>query len=298
VEWELAQFEAALHGRAPATRQAYHRDVVQLQRWCADQGVAGPDAVDRRLLRRFMAHLAAGGYARASMSRKAAAIRCYFAWMTQRGRLESDPAVRLVVPAGPGRLPTVLDVGDVAVMLDGPGLDPAADARQVALRRRDDAVLELLYGCGLRVGELSALDLGDVDLAAATVEVLGKGSRRRRLPMHDGCTATLARWLEIRHELAGPGEALFVNRRGGRLGPRDVFRIVQHRSPVVTHPHALRHSFATHLLDGGADLRVVQELLGHRSVRTTQVYTHVSKERLRTVHEATHPRARGRAGGH
>jgi site-specific recombinase XerD len=163
-----------------------------------------------------------------------------------------------------------------------------------ALACRDHGVLELLYGCGLRVAELCSLDVGDVDVAGRALTVVGKGDRQRRLPMHDGCQAAMAQWLAgPRHVLAGTeaGEAMFVNRRGRRLGQRDVRRIIDRRAGVPTHPHALRHSFATHLLDGGADLRVVQELLGHVSLQTTQVYTHVSKERLRSVHSATHPRA-------
>jgi len=324
--WDLSAFAQSLYGRAAATRRAYIGDVTQFQVWCAAHGVSSPAAVDRQVLRRFLAWLAAGGYARASMARKAAALRCYFGWMAQRGGVAADPAARLMVPAGPSRLPTVLDAGDLTLMLDGApaetgkgredtastaGRDatgagveavtaagPEQEAIAVVLRRRDDAVLELLYGCGLRVSELSGLDCGDVDVAAAVVEVLGKGGRRRRLPMHQRCAEAVRRWLEVRSALAPATDALFVNRHAGRLGPRDVYRIVRRRSPVPTHPHALRHTFATHLLDGGADLRVVQELLGHQSVRTTQVYTHVSKERLRTVHGATHPRARGRAGGH
>ncbi len=161
--------------------------------------------------------------------------------------------------------------------------------------RRDDAVLELLYGSGLRVAELCGLDVADLDLGRRVVTVTGKGSKQRQVLIHDRCADAVRAWLAgPREALMGsesPAEALFVNRRGHRLGPRDVRRLLDRRSPVPTHPHALRHSFATHLLDGGADLRVVQELLGHASLQTTQVYTHVSKERLLTVYSGTHPRA-------
>ncbi|MGH9075408.1 MAG: tyrosine-type recombinase/integrase, partial [Acidimicrobiales bacterium] len=163
-----------------------------------------------------------------------------------------------------------------------------------ALRLRDDAVLELLYGSGLRVAELCGLDLADLDLSGGVVTVWGKGSKQRRVPMHDVCVRAVRQWLaDGRPALLGPDSppaALLLNLRRRRLGPRDVRRIVDRRAASPTHPHALRHTFATHLLDGGADLRVVQELLGHASLRTTQVYTHVSKERLMTVHERTHPR--------
>ncbi len=156
-------------------------------------------------------------------------------------------------------------------------------------------MLELLYGSGLRVAELCGLDVGHVDLDRRVVMVTGKGSKQRQVLLHDRCAEAIRVWLgaprsALAREGSPPG-ALFYNSRGNRLGPRDVRRLLDRRSPVPTHPHALRHSFATHLLDGGADLRVVQELLGHASLQTTQVYTHVSKERLLTVYSGTHPRA-------
>jgi site-specific recombinase XerD len=155
-------------------------------------------------------------------------------------------------------------------------------------------VLELLYGSGLRVAELCGLDLGQLDLAGGLLTVWGKGGRQRKVPMHDRCVAAIRRFLsEGRALLLGPSsprDAVFLNRRQRRLGPRDVRRILERRSPVPTHPHALRHTFASHLLDQGADLRVVQELLGHASLQTTQVYTHVTKRRLVEVHGQTHPR--------
>ncbi|MGH8989760.1 MAG: tyrosine-type recombinase/integrase, partial [Acidimicrobiales bacterium] len=168
-------------------------------------------------------------------------------------------------------------------------------ALAAAYALRDDAVLELLYAAGLRVSELCDLDRVGVDLRGRTVTVMGKGLKERRVPMHARAAQSLLRWLEEgRAVVAGPEspqDAVFLNRRALRLGPRDVRRIVDRRSPVPTHPHALRHSMATHLLDGGADLRVVQELLGHASLRTTQIYTHVSRERLVEVYGRAHPRA-------
>ena len=160
-------------------------------------------------------------------------------------------------------------------------------------RTRDDAVLELLYGSGLRVSELCSLDADHVDLAAGAVVVWGKGGKQRRVPMSEPSCTAVRRWLDHRAEVlsASEGAALFGNERGKRLTPRDVRRLLDRRSPVPTHPHALRHTYATHLLDGGADLRVVQELLGHADVATTQRYTHVSTERLRAVYAEAHPRA-------
>ncbi|MEY2458724.1 MAG: integrase/recombinase XerC, partial [Acidimicrobiaceae bacterium] len=167
------------------------------------------------------------------------------------------------------------------------------------LRGRDDAVLELLYGSGLRVSEVCSLKVGDVDPRRKWLSVWGKGAKERRVPLSAPAAAAVREWLahgrndaiDASPATAAATDALFVNRRGRPLTPRDVRRILDHRSPVPTHPHALRHTFATHLLDGGADLRAVQELLGHADLATTQIYTHVSRERLRRVFDATHPRA-------
>ena len=292
MDWHTAEFADSLGARSPHTVRAYLGDVEAFVVWAERAGLDGPEQVERLLLRRYLAYCATRRYARATVSRKAAALRRYFAWLARRGLVAADPAARLRAPSGQSRLPRVLERRDLAVLLDEP--PPSATAR-AAVVSRDDAVLELLYGSGLRVSELCGLDVGDVDLRRATVTVIGKGNRQRRLPMHERCVAALRQWLaEGRPAMAGPGspaEALFLNARGRRLGPRDARRLLDRRSPVPTHPHALRHSFATHLLDGGADLRVVQEMLGHASLRTTQVYTHVSKERLLSVHGATHPRA-------
>lgn len=310
--WQVTEFDRWLEGRAAATRRAYRGDVEAFAEWAGRAGVDGPAAVDRLLLRRYLAYLSTRRYARASVARKAASLRAYFAWCRRRGVVADDPAERLGAPAARGRLPTVLSHAQIDVLLDGrdapsravaspsgaPGSrrrGAAGTGRAAALVLRDDAVLELLYAAGLRVSELCGLDVGGVDLPGRTVTVLGKGSRERRLPVHDRCAEALGRWLhEGRAALAtpdSPAEAVFFNRTGRRIGPRDVRRILDRRSPVPTHPHALRHSMATHLLDGGADLRVVQEMLGHASLRTTQVYTHVSRERLVEVYSGTHPRA-------
>lgn len=283
--WELDRW---LRGRSPETRRAYRADVASFASWAARAGVHEPRGVDRVLLRRYLAYLETRRYARATVARKAAALRAYFRWSHRNGTVGTDPAARLSAPSARGRLPKVLAHRDLDALLDpGDADDPVVI--------RDAAVLELLYAAGLRVAELCGLDRAGVDLDARAVTVLGKGDRERRLPVHDRCAAALDRWLaEGRPAMARPAsppEAVFLNRRGHRLGPRDVRRILDRRSPVPTHPHALRHSFATHLLDGGADLRVVQELLGHASLQTTQVYTHVSKDRLLRVYADTHPRA-------
>lgn len=282
--WALDRW---LRGRPPETARAYRGDVAAFASWAGRAGVREPGGVDRVLLRRYLAFLETRRYARATVARKAAALRTYFRWCRRQGLVAADPAARLSAPSARGRLPKVLSHQDLDALLAVEGHDPVAV--------RDAAVLELLYAAGLRVAELCGLDRAGVDLAGRTVTVRGKGDRERRLPVHDGCAAALATWLEAgRPAMArptSPPEAVFLNRRGNRLGPRDVRRVLDRRSPVPTHPHALRHSFATHLLDGGADLRVVQELLGHASLQTTQVYTHVSKDRLLRVYADTHPRA-------
>jgi len=309
--WHLEEFERSLAARSEATRRAYGTDATAFAEWAGRAGCRGPEGVSRLILRRYLAYLATRGYARASLARKAAALRAYFGWCRRRGLVEEDVSKRLSAPGAGGRLPTVLSPRDVGTMLDG-RRDPRTrrstaaaggakeagrdgDALFEAFALQDDAVLELLYAAGLRVSELCGLDRDGVDLADRMVTVLGKGAKERRVPVHERCAEALARWLTRGREVvagpASPPGAVFLNRRGNRLGPRDVRRILDRRSPVPTHPHALRHTMATHLLDGGADLRVVQELLGHSSLRTTQIYTHVSRERLAEVYAGTHPRA-------
>ncbi len=283
---------------APATTTAYRSDLDAFVEWAARAGVDDPGGVDRLVARRYLAHLATRRYAKRTVARKASSIRRYFAWAVRTGRLAADPVAGLSAPSGGGRLPRVLRTDELAGLLDEP---PAAvDADPPAVRLRDDAVLELLYGSGLRVAELCGLTPGDVDLDRSLVTVWGKGSKQRQVPMSAPAVDAIRGWLDDgRAGLADertPPDALFLNRLGRRLGSRDVRRIIDRRSAAPTHPHALRHTYATHLLDGGADLRAVQELLGHADLSTTQHYTHVSKERLRSVHEATHPRARPTTG--
>jgi site-specific recombinase XerD len=293
MAWSERDFVASLTSVAPRTIDAYARDLAGFAAWAADSGVHGPDAVDRLLLRRYVAHLAATRYAKRSIARKVSTLRRYFAWCTRTGLVAADPTHGLSSPRGDGRLPRVLRQDELNALLDEPVAAVAGDPPSV--RARDDAVLEVLYSSGLRVGELCGLDVSDVDLPRRRATVWGKGGKQRTVPLGDPAVAALQRWLDgPRADLrtaASPEGALFVNRRGKRLTPRDVRRILDRRAPAPTHPHALRHTFATHLLDGGADLRAVQELLGHADLATTQRYTHVSRERLRSVYDATHPRA-------
>ena len=293
MAWELDGFERSLTSVADSTRRAYVTDVSAFADWAGRGGVHEPAAVDRILLRRYLAYLSTRNYARRTMARKAASLRRYFGWLRHVGAVTVDPSARLSAPRGEGRLPHVLSRGELEVLLDAP---PARiDDDDEPVRLRDDAVLELLYGSGVRVAELCGLRPADVDLANRRVSVWGKRSKQRQVPLSEPAAEAVSGWLERGRasmvQEGTPEDALFLNRRGRRLGERDVRRILDHRAQSPTHPHALRHTFATHLLDGGADLRVVQELLGHTSLETTQVYTHVSKERLFQVHESTHPRA-------
>jgi integrase/recombinase XerC len=293
VPWEIDAYRRSVGGLSPASVRAYSTDIDRFAQWASRSGAEGPTDVDRIVLRRYLAFLSTRRYSKATIARTAASLRSYFQWCAKRGLVGADPSARLSAPAPDSRLPRVLGHAELDQLLE-PAPDPDA-GQPDEVDRRDDAVLELLYGSGLRVAELCGLDVGDLDLARRVVTVTGKGAKQRQVLIHDRCANALEDWLGgPRMAMAGPespAEALFYNRRGSRLGPRDVRRLLDRRSPVPTHPHALRHSFATHLLDGGADLRVVQELLGHASLQTTQVYTHVSKERLLTVYSGTHPRA-------
>lgn len=289
MAWEQEAFVRSLSSLSANTVAAYRRDVRDFVVWAERARLSGPADVDRLVLRRYLAFLGTRRMAKRSIARKAAALRRYFAWLTRTGVLPSDPSGRLTAPRGQARLPHVLKGEELDTLL----ADQAPAGGPVDLR--DRAVVELLYGSGLRVGELCGLRPRDVDLSRGQVLVWGKGSKQRQLPMSEASVEAVRAWVESGRPamVTGdtPADALLVNRRGHRLTPRDVRRIIDRRAASPTHPHALRHTFATHLLDGGADLRAVQELLGHSDLATTQLYTHVSKERLRTVYDATHPRA-------
>jgi site-specific recombinase XerD len=287
--WRIDDFGDALTSLADNTVAAYCSDVRSFAAWCARSDLLGPESVRRTTVRRYLAHLTTRQFARRSIARKTAALRRYYRWLIATGVVDVDPTNGVSVPAGAGRLPRVLDQRELSGLLDAPIDDAEPDWR----RRRDDAVLELLYGSGLRVGELCGLQVSSVSLATGAAHVWGKGAKERRVPISEPAAVAVRRWLAIRHEVlpAEAGDVLFGNERGRPLTPRDVRRIVDRRSPSPTHPHALRHTFATHLLDGGADLRAVQELLGHTDVATTQRYTHVSRERLSAAYREAHPRA-------
>jgi integrase/recombinase XerC len=304
--WRPEAFAASLTGRSPHTRAAYERDVAEFVAWAERGGCPRPAALDHRTLRRFLAYLDTRGFARSTIARKAAALRAYLRFLRRTGVIDTDLGALLRAPKGVNRLPRVIRteeandlLDDMAGAVDLVAAEAGDDSdTRIAVILRDLAVLEVLYGAGLRVSECCGLRRSDCDLDRGLVTVLGKGSKVRRVPIGAPAIDALTAWLERgRPELVttdSPSDAVFLNRRGHVLSPRDARRILE-RHPLpdgrAVHPHALRHAYATHLLEGGADLRAVQELLGHADLATTQIYTHVTRDRLRAVYEATHPRA-------
>lgn len=278
-------------GRSAHTVRAYGGDLAALL-----ASVPALAALDLAALRRWLAAGHAAGASRATLARRAAAARAFTAWACRAGLIPEDPGARLTSPRARSALPAVLDRGEARAVLGAAG-SGAAEGDPVTLR--DLLVLELLYGTGIRVAELCGLDVDDVDRSRHTLRVFGKGGRERTVPYGDPAARALDRWLATgRPAIAVPSSppALLLGTRGGRLDPR-VARTVVHRAveavpgaPDVG-PHGLRHAAATHMLEGGADLRFVQELLGHAQLATTQLYTHVTVDRLKAAHDQAHPRA-------
>jgi integrase/recombinase XerC len=301
MAWDKAGFTASLTGRSDHTRRAYEHDVAEFVAWAERGGCPEPANADHRALRRYLAYLDTRGFARRTVARKAAAVRAYLRYLRRHDIITTDPGRSLRTPKGDARLPRVPRRDEAAALLDGAAdrIDASADDGPLALAvaRRDLAVLEVLYGGGLRVSECCGLRLADCDVSRGFVTVLGKGAKVRRVPLGEPALDALRDYVaDARPELARADspDVVFLNRRGGALGTRDVRRILA-AFPLgdgrQLHPHALRHAYATHLLEGGADLRVVQELLGHADLATTQIYTHLTRDRLRAVYEASHPRA-------
>ena len=272
------------------TVSAYRSDLTQFAAFLAGQkGQSAPEQVDHLTIRQYLA-LLHKGYGKSSIGRKLSAIRALFRYLLREGRLGKNPAELVGTPKREKRLPFHLNIDQVTALVNAP-----AGASGYALR--DRAVLETLYSCGIRVSELTGMNLGDLDLDGGVARVLGKGGKERIVPVGSFAREALAAYLEQR----GPAAAtapLILNSRGGRINRRSVGRIVEAHMLLIAamrkvSPHTLRHTFATHLLEGGADLRAIQELLGHASLSTTQKYTHVSIDRLMEVYDKAHPKARG-----
>ena len=277
---------------SPYTVRNYRREIEEFAEFARGQGVTAWEAVDLPLLRRWLAWLTEQGFAKASIARRVSELRSFYRYLRREELVETNPVAGLSSPKVPKRLPRYLNVQEAVALLTAPDTSTPQGLR-------DRAILELLYGAGLRVGELASLDIGHLDLRQSELRVLGKGDKERVALMGEPARAALARYLaEGRPHLATEtsGRALFLNRFGGRLSTVSVTNILHKYRKLAgierrVTPHVLRHSFATHLLDGGADLRTVQELLGHENLVTTQIYTHVSQEQARKVYLRTHPRA-------
>ena len=279
-------------GASPRTDEAYGRDLTRFATYALSRGAGGPPDITARLLREYVYHLKDLGLAPSSIRRNISALRTYFKFLLGEGRLTHDPSERLESPKRWRTLPDVLSVTEIDKLLASPTLDDP-------LVFRDRALLELAYGAGLRVSEWISVGVRDVMFDEGLVRVFGKGSKERLVPIGRRAIGALASYIrELRPRLErGEGRgALFLNAQGKPLTRMGAWKILQKyvtRAGIEAHvsPHTLRHSFATHLLEGGADLRAVQEMLGHADISTTQIYTHVDREYLRTVHRQYHPRA-------
>jgi integrase/recombinase XerC len=295
----LGEFErhiAVERDLTPHTVRAYLGDLSSLLVHLTRLGGEDVTDLDLRALRSWLAKQQTTGRARTTIARRATAARVFTAWLHRTGRMPVDVGARLASPKSHRTLPSVLRQDEALALVESASEAAAGDG---PLGVRDAAILELMYATGIRVGELCGLDVDDVDFERNVVRVLGKGRKERTVPFGLPAAAAVRRWLdhgraELRRE--GVGAALFVGARGGRIDQRVVRQVVHDRVSAVPGapdiaPHGLRHTAATHLLEGGADLRTVQELLGHASMATTQVYTHISNERLRSAYQQAHPRA-------
>ncbi len=288
------RFLAAERGASPLTLKSYREDLLQLEEFLVSAGCRAPADASSALLRRFQAGLGAAGYAPSTVARKLASMRSFYAFGLREGWVRANPAKPLRSPRRPRKLPGFLTGDEISRLLATPKPAQAGGVR-------DRAILELMYSSGVRVRELVGLDDGDLDLANGTIRVRGKGRRERLGIVGTHARTALRAWLAARPQSARPAAGrsrpLFTNRFGGRLSVRGIARLLEKHLATAglagrASPHTLRHSFATHLLDAGADIRSVQELLGHKSLVTTQIYTHVTTTRLREAFDKAHPRAK------
>ena len=294
----LSSFEEFLSSErnySKHTLKAYITDLKEFSLVLKDMGLINSENgnidfanLDEAPIRAFISKLYSKNK-KVSISRKIASIRTFFEFLIRRGDMKSNSAKLVPTPKGEKRLPTFLTVDEVVKLVEAPGSDNAYESR-------DRAILELLYSCGLRVSELVGINLNDLDLNSMSVKVLGKGNKERMVPLGSKASSAITTYLQQRFDLKPKEDYLFVNSRGGRLTTRSVDRIIKKYAAIAgipknISPHVLRHTFATHLLGGGADLRAIQEMLGHQSLSTTQRYTHTSVEKLMEIYDKTHPRA-------
>lgn len=298
IRQALNRYADELHsgrGLSPNTVKAYVTDIAEFVGFLEERGIASPAKIEIELLRDWLFAGTERGLAKSSLARKSAAIRSFTAWLHRTQLLETDPGLRLRTPKTGRSLPKVVSRDALAEVFDSLATRATADN---PIGIRDQAIVELLYATGCRVSEIANLDLADIDFSRNLLRVVGKGNKQRTVPFGAPAREALELWISSgRTQLASASsqDALWLNKRGGRIGVRQIFAMVADvlSSTANGHagPHALRHSAATHLLDGGADLRAVQELLGHSSLSTTQIYTHVSIERLKKGYANAHPRA-------
>lgn len=284
---------------SPYTVASYRTDLSQFADFVAERKqlsaeAVSPVQVDHLLVRQFLAQLQQQGQSRSTIARKLAALRSFYRFLLKNRLVTDSPLKSVYTPRKELRLPRCLSEIDCARLVESP-------SPQDSFPRRDRAILEVIYGCGLRIGELVKLDLGDLDFEAEILRVQGKGDKERIVPLGQAAAEALKAYLDLERPRIGAKErasrAVFLNHRGGRLGSRGIRNLLNKYAAAAglreaVHPHMLRHSYATHLLDHGADLRVVQELLGHARLSTTQIYTHLSREQLRRVYQKSHPRER------
>jgi len=287
---QLDDFIHSVQHLSQHTRAAYRRDLQALQQYCEREGVNQWSQLDGPRLGSFVAQRHRHGIGGRSLQRNLSSVRAFFRYLNKNGLAGGNPAVGLITPKTPRRLPRALDVDQAAQLMKIGGDDPLAI--------RDRAIVELMYSSGLRLSETVGLDVGGLDWSEGTVTVTGKGRKTRKVPVGRFALEALKQWLKIRANHAGADEpALFVSTQGRRISTRSVQERLRQWAvrldlPVHVHPHMLRHSFATHMLESSGDLRAVQELLGHADISTTQVYTHLDFQHLARVYDAAHPRAR------
>jgi integrase/recombinase XerC len=290
--WQARFLHHLQHERrlSPRTLESYNRDLDALVRWLSGNGVTQWRQVSQHQVRQYLAERHRLGFSPKSLHRELSSLRSLFRFLMRESAAEANPALGVRAPKIRRTLPATLDADQLAHVIE---LDD-----DTPLGLRDRAVMELFYSSGLRLAELVGLNLGDIDLRERMVEVTGKGSKTRRVPVGSQAIEAIGRWLAVRGGMASPGErALFVGVRGARIGRSTIQKMLHHRSieqgaPRSIHPHLLRHSFASHLLESSGDLRAVQELLGHANISTTQIYTHLDFQHLAEVYDKAHPRAR------
>jgi integrase/recombinase XerC len=292
ADWLEAFFAHLAHERrlSPLTLTSYRRDLTGIRNWLERTGIASWERVDQQRIRHYVAWRHRGGAAGKTLQRELAALRSLFRYLLREGVVGHNPAQGVRAPKVVRKLPATLDADHLSALLSRPADD--------ALARRDAAIIELFYSSGLRLAELVAVNLGDIDVQDATLEVIGKGAKTRRVPVGSKALEAVRRWLQVRGNFAGAEErALFVSSRGRRIHPRTVQQRLQRwaleqGANRKVHAHLLRHSFASHLLESSGDLRAVQELLGHSDIATTQIYTHLDFQHLAQVYDKAHPRAK------